>query len=171
TADAGHTVRAHAELICGKLLAHYVFTVKCNTKKLWEELDALDWAKVPVQHEAREQGHGRRERRTIQIMDAPGHIRKRFPHARQAALIERYVTRTVRVKKGKRWVKKQVKSAVAVFIITSLDAREAAPAHLADYVRGQWTIENKVHYGTLLTVRTPPGSGPAPAPASWPPYL
>ena len=30
---------------------------------------------------------------------------------------------------------------MAVFIIASLDAREAAPAHLAGYVRGQWTIE------------------------------
>jgi predicted transposase YbfD/YdcC len=153
TADAGHTVKAHAGLICGKLLAHYVFTVKCNTKKLWEELDALDWATVPVQHESRDSGHGRRERRTIQVMDAPEHIRNRFPHARQAALIERYVTRTVRVKKAKRWVKKQVKSAVAVFIITSLDAREAAPVHLAGYVRGQWTIENKVHYVRDVTYR------------------
>jgi predicted transposase YbfD/YdcC len=153
TADAGHTVKAHAGLICGKLLAHYVFTVKCNTRKLWEELDALDWAKVPVQHESRDNGHGRRERRTIQVMDAPEHIRDRFPHARQAALIERYVTRTVRVRKRKRWVKKQVKSAVAVFIITSLDAREAAPVHLAGYVRGQWTIENKVHYVRDVTYR------------------
>jgi hypothetical protein len=64
-------------------------------------------------------------------MDAPAHIAKRFPHARQVALIERYVTRTVRVRKGKRWVRKQVKSAIAVFIITSLDAREAAPEHIA----------------------------------------
>jgi hypothetical protein len=31
---------------------------------------------------------------------------------------------------------------VAVFIITSLDAREAAPVHLAGYVRRHWTIEN-----------------------------
>ena len=153
TANAGHTVRAHARLICGKLLAHYVFTVKLNTKKLWEELDALDWKSVPVQHATEEKGHGRRERRTIQVMDAPAHIRSRFPHARQAALIERYVTRTVRVKKGKRWIRKQVKSAVAVFIITSLDAREAAPAHLAGYVRGQWTIENKVHYVRDVTYR------------------
>ncbi|HUY50834.1 MAG TPA: ISAs1 family transposase [Streptosporangiaceae bacterium] len=145
TADAGHTVRAHARLICEELLAHYVFTVKLNTRKLWEELNDLDWAAVPVQHATGEKGHGRRERRTIQVMDAPAHIRKRFPHARQAALIERYVTRTVRVKKGKRWVKKQVKTAVAVFIITSLDAREAAPVHLAGYVRGHQTIENKVH--------------------------
>jgi predicted transposase YbfD/YdcC len=153
TADAGHTVRAHAKLICEELLAHYVLTVKQNTPKLWEELDALDWAAVPVQHATEEKGHGRCERRTIQVMDAPAHIRKRFPHVRQVALIERYVTRTVRVRKGKRWVRKQVKSAVAVFIITSLDAREAAPVHLAGYVRGQWTIENKVHYVRDVTYR------------------
>ena len=128
TADAGHTVRAHARLICEELRAHFVFTVKRNTPRLWEELDALDWASVPVQHATEEKGHGRRESRTIQVMDAPAHcVKARFPHVRQVALIERYVTRTVRVKKGKRWVKKQVKSAVAVFIITSLDAREAAP--------------------------------------------
>ena len=40
-----------------------------------------------------------------------------------------------------------------MFIITSLDAREAAPAHLAGYVRGHWTIENKVHYVRDVTFR------------------
>lgn len=82
---------AHAELICRTLLAHYFFTVKCNTPKLWAELDALDRAKVPVQHQSSQNGHGRRERRTIQVIDAPGHIRNRFPHPHQVALIERYV--------------------------------------------------------------------------------
>jgi hypothetical protein len=120
--------------------------VKQNTPGLWADLDALDWAPVPFQHVTEEAGHGRRERRTIQVTDAPAHIRARFPHARQIALIGRYVTRTVRKKKGRRHVKVTQKSAVAVFIITSLDAREAAPAHLAGYARGHWTIENKVHY-------------------------
>jgi predicted transposase YbfD/YdcC len=82
--------------------------------------------------------------------ERPAHITRRFPHARQVALIERYGTRTLRVRKGKRWVRKQVKSAIAVFIITSLDAREAAPA---GYVRGHWTIENKVHYVRDVTYR------------------
>ncbi|MGD0609483.1 MAG: transposase family protein, partial [Streptosporangiaceae bacterium] len=50
TADAGHTVKAHARFICEELLAHFVFTVKQNTPALWAELDALDWASVPVQH-------------------------------------------------------------------------------------------------------------------------
>ena len=153
TADAGHTVRAHARVICEGLLAHYVFTVKLNAKRLWEELDALDWAKVPVQHATEEKGHGRRERRTIQVANAPERIRRRFPHARQVALIERYVTRTVRVRNGKRWVRKQEKSAVAVFIITSPDSREASPAHIAGYVRGHWTIENKVHWVRDVTLR------------------
>ena len=172
TADAGHTVRAHARLICGELLAHYVFTVKLNTRKLWEELDALDWASVPVQHATEEKGHGRRERRTIQAMNAPEHIRKRFPHARQVALIERYVTRTVRVKKGKRWVKKQVKSAVAVFIITSLDARRPPPSiSPATSAASGRSRTRSIMSVTSLTVRTPPGSGPAPAPASWPPSV
>jgi hypothetical protein len=138
-------VKAHARFICEELLAHCAFTVKLNTPALYAELDALNWAQVPVQHATEEKGHGRRERRTIQVMNAPAHVAKRFPHARQVALIERYVTRTVRVRKGKRWVRKQVKSAIAVFIITSLDAREASPAHIAGYVRGHWTIENKVH--------------------------
>jgi len=153
TIDAGHTVRAHAAFICQELLAHYVMTVKQNTPGLWADLDALDWARLPVRHVTEEAGHGRRERRTIQVMNAPACIKARFPHARQVALIERYVTRTIRVKKGKRWVRKQVKSAVAVFIITSLDAREAAPVHLAGYVRGHWTIENKVHYVRDVTFR------------------
>jgi predicted transposase YbfD/YdcC len=153
TADAGHTVKAHATLICGELLAHYAFTVKQNTPALWDELDALDWASVPVQHATEEKGHGRRERRTIQVLDAPAHIARRFPHARQVALIERYATRTERARKGKRWVRKQVKTAVAAFIITSLDAREAAPEHIAGYVRGHWTIENKVHWVRDVTFR------------------
>jgi predicted transposase YbfD/YdcC len=145
TADAGHTVKAHARLICEQLLAHYVFTVKENTPALWDELDALNWAKIP-RVAVTEAGHGRREKRTIQVTDAPARIRERFPHARQAALIERYVTRTIRVKSPKRSVRKTVRSAVAVFIITSLDRREATPRHIAGYARGHWSIENKVHW-------------------------
>jgi predicted transposase YbfD/YdcC len=153
TIDAGHTVRAHATFICEDLLAHYAMTVKQNTPGLRAELDVPDWASVPVRHVTQDKGHGRRERRTIQVMDAPAHVRARFPHARQVALIERYVTRTVRKKKGRRYVKVTRNSAVAVFIITSLDSREAAAVHLAGYVRGHWTIENKVHWVRDVTFR------------------
>ena len=72
TADAGHTVKAHAGLICGELLAHYVFTVKGNPPALWAEMEALNWQPAPVRH-GRGNGHGRRESRTIQVMAVPGH--------------------------------------------------------------------------------------------------
>jgi predicted transposase YbfD/YdcC len=155
TADAGHTVRAHATFICQELMAHYVMTVKRNTPGLYDALDALDWASVPVQHQVTESGHGRHERRTIQVMNAPEQIRERFPHARQVALVERYVTRIIRKRKkhGRGYTKASVQTAVAVFVITSLAAREAAPEHLAGYVRRHWRIENQVHYVRDVTYR------------------
>jgi predicted transposase YbfD/YdcC len=63
-------------------------------------------------------------------------------------LIERYVTRTVRkrAKGSRKYRTKQVQSAVAVLGVTSLSDREAAPEHLAAYVRGQWAIDNKIHW-------------------------
>jgi len=145
TIDAAHTVRAHARFITEELLAHYVMIVKQNTKGLFGRLDDLDWAGVPVSHRAVDTGHGRREIRTIQVTDAPAVLG--FSHAAQVFLIERYTTRTLRkrIKNSRRYKTMQVTTAVAVLEITSLSAREAAPEHLATYVRGHWSIENKIH--------------------------
>ncbi len=155
TIDAGHTVRAHATFLCEELAAHYVMTVKGNTPKLFDALDALDWAAVPISHQVTGTGHGRTEKRTIQVMDAPGHIRAMFPHARQVFLIERYVTRKVRQrrKNSRKYKTIEVRTAVAALGITSLSAREAAPVHLAGYVRGHWAIENKIHWVRDVTFR------------------
>jgi len=153
TMDAAHTVRSHARFITEDLLAHYVMIVKQNQKGLFDRLDGLDWASVPITHEVTETGHGRRERRTIQVMDAPTDLG--FPQAAQVFLVERYTTRTIRKRaKGSRKYKKvQVHTAVAVLEITSLSAREAAPVHLATYVRGHWSIENKIHWVRDVTFR------------------
>jgi len=153
TMDAAHTVRAHARFLVEELGAHYLMIVKENQKGLFDRLDGLDWASVPVGHTTVDNGHGRRERRTIQVMDAPADLG--FPHAAQVFLIERYTIRTVRKRaKGSRKYKKvQVRSAVAVLGVTSLSAREAAPEHLATYARGHWSIENKVHWVRDVTFR------------------
>ncbi len=155
TVDAGHTVRAHARFLCEELGAHYVMTVKTNTPTLFTALDALDWAGVPIGHQVTETGHGRRERRTIQVLDAPDHIRSLFPHVGQVFLIERYVTRRVRRrrKNSRRYTTKVITTAVAALCLTSLSAREAAPEHLAGYVRGHWSIENKIHWVRDVTYR------------------
>jgi predicted transposase YbfD/YdcC len=154
TMDAGHTVRAHAQFIIAELFAHYVMIVKGNQKGLFALLDALDWKNVPVGHVTVDVGHGRRERRTIQVLDVPAG--SGFAGAAQVFLLERYVTRTVRkrTRKGSRKYKKvQVTSAVAVLGITSLSAREAGPEQLAAYVRGHWSIENKIHWVRDVTFR------------------
>src|SRR5262249_23620691 len=146
TMDAAHTVRSHATFITEELFAHYVMIVKENTPRLYARLDALDWAAVPVAHTSTDTGHGRRGRRTLRVLKAPTDLG--FPAAAQVFLIERYTTRTIRKRtKGSRKYKKvRVHTAVAVLGVTSLSDREAAPVHLATYVRGHWSIENKIHW-------------------------
>ncbi len=153
TMDAAHTVRAHAQLITAELLAHYVMIVKQNTKKLYDTIDALDWANAPIAHETLDVGHGRRDKRTIRVRDAPTDLG--FPGAAQVFLVERYTTRTVRKRPqgSRRYKKVQVRSAVAVLGVTSLSAREAAPDHVAGYVRRHWSIENKIHWVRDVTFR------------------
>jgi hypothetical protein len=143
TGGANSLDDTHAAFVTEELFAHYVMIVKENTPKLFSRLDALDWASVPVAHTSLDTGHGRRERRTIRVLDAPTDLG--FPAAAQVFLIERYTTRTVRKRsKGSRRYKKvQVHTAVAVLGVASLSAREAAPVHLAAYVRGHWSIEGE----------------------------
>lgn len=156
TMDAAHTVRSHARFIAEELGAHFVMIVKHNQKKLFGRLDALDWTSVPVAHTTIDTGHGRRETRTIQVLDAPDDLG--FPHVAQVFLIERYTTRKVRERtKGSRKYKTvEVNTAIAVLGITSLSAREAAPEHLQGYVRGHWSIENRIHWVRDVTFREDP---------------
>jgi predicted transposase YbfD/YdcC len=152
SADALHTQRKLARLVCQDLLAHYVFTVKDNQKNLHAALAGLNWARAR-RHVTRGHGHGRSEKRVHLVMDAPARIREMFPHARQAARITRIITRTTRKRNGKTWKRVVKTTRETVYVITSLDRREAAPAHIAAYVRGHWGIENKVHYVRDVTLR------------------
>ncbi|MBE1563617.1 ISAs1 family transposase [Nonomuraea africana] len=59
-----------------------------------------------------------------------------FPHAVQAIQIKRQVRD---LKQGK-W------RTVTVYAITSLPTFQASPADLAAWIRGHWSIENKLHW-------------------------
>ena len=133
TADALHTQRAHARHLVEELGADYVLTVKENQPTLFAQLDALPWTAVPA-HTTENTGHGRVERRTIQVLPTPQDIA--FPHAAQAFLVERYVTDTA-TGKG---------SAVAVLGVTSLPGARADATQIALHVRNHWQIENRLHY-------------------------
>jgi predicted transposase YbfD/YdcC len=132
TADALHTVREHARYLTGRG-ADYVFIVKENQHRLYELLDGLAWSTAPV-HTTCDSGHGRTERRTIQVLPVPENVG--FPGAAQAFLIERYITHHAT----------GTTSAVAVLGITSLTAARATPPQIASHVRQHWGIENKLHW-------------------------
>ena len=137
TADALHTTRDHARYLAERG-AHYVFTVKENQHRLHSLLDALPWHEIPT-CVLTETGHGRTERRTIQLAplgDFSGYPAIDFPHATHAFLIERYTTHHT---SGKT-------SAYAELGVTSLPAPLAHPTQTATYVRNHWHIENRLHW-------------------------
>jgi predicted transposase YbfD/YdcC len=137
TADALHTVTDHARYL-HRRGAYYVFIVKENQHQLFERLDALPWHEIPTCILS-ETGHGRTERRTIQL--APlgayhGYPTIEFPHATHALLVERYTTHH---STGKR-------SAYAELGLTNLPTQHAHPTQIANYVRNHWHIENRLHW-------------------------
>jgi len=70
TADALHTVKSTANFIHDHG-GEFVLPVKENRRALFDALDALPWARVPVACTATGKGHGRITTRTIQVLPAP----------------------------------------------------------------------------------------------------
>jgi len=91
-ADALHTQTNHATEIAARG-AHLLIPVKGNRPTLHTQLQTLPWAQIPIGHQTRDRGHGRRETRTVNAVTVttPGGIA--FPHAAQAIRITR--TRTI----------------------------------------------------------------------------
>ena len=82
TADAMHTQREHAEFLVTKKNAHYILVLKKNQPGLYAQVKSLPWRHVPAGHTQRNRGHGRDERRTLQVTAVAAGIA--FPHAAQA---------------------------------------------------------------------------------------
>jgi predicted transposase YbfD/YdcC len=127
TIDAMHTQDDTAELITGAR-GDYVFTVKGNRPSLRAGLKALPWRDIPA-HSYLQKTKGRRVRRTIKATQVPDWIH--FPGAAQVAQLRRTVT------------VKGITTVEVVYVITSADV---APARLAAWVQGHWSVENKLHY-------------------------
>jgi predicted transposase YbfD/YdcC len=154
-ADALHTQTSHANEIATRG-GHLLIPVKGNQPTLHAQLKTLPWAQIPVGHQSRDRGHGRRETRTVKAVtvSTPGGIA--FPHARQAVRITR--TRTIATT-GKT-------SRETAYLTISLPAADAHPADLQDWARREWHIENLVHHVRDVTFREDlhqarTGTGPA----------
>jgi predicted transposase YbfD/YdcC len=79
TADALHTQREHARWLTVTKHAGYLFTAKKNQPRLYRQLKALPWAKIPVLDETSNVGHGRRDIRTLQAVTCIGPLALDFP--------------------------------------------------------------------------------------------
>ena len=138
--------------------------MKCNQPGLYDALQALTWAGAR-RCVTTDKGRGRRETRRHLVMDAPGEIKAPFPHAAQVARVIRTRTVTRHKHNGKKRTRVTRTSSETVYVITSLTAREAAPEHIAAYVRGHWGTENEVHRASktlrrFTTLRPRCGYGP-----------
>ncbi|MBQ0905238.1 ISAs1 family transposase, partial [Micromonospora sp. U21] len=153
TADALHCQRDHVAYLAERG-AHWILTVKANQPSLHAQLAGLPWRAVPDAARDTDRGHGRREIRTCKILTVSTGID--FPHAAQALQIRRHRRRLDQPKRF---------TTQTVYAITDLRVHQARPAQLASWVRGHWSIENKVHWVRDVTydedhsqIRT--GTGP-----------
>ena len=88
-------------------------------------------------------GHGRRESRSIKVIDLEGTgIAALFPAARRAIKVVR-----------RRTTADGHRSVETVYALTSLDHRVTDLAVLAAWLRGHWEIENRVHHVRDVTQR------------------
>lgn len=152
TADALHCQRGTAEYIVGRG-GHYIFTVKDNQPTLRRQLKDLPWKQIPVLDTSIEHSHGRTAKRVLKATEIAQGIA--FPHAVQVLQLTRTITER---KTGKRHTE-------TVYAVTSLSATDAPPGQVADWLRGHWHIENRLHWVRDVTyaedhsqIRT--GAGP-----------
>jgi predicted transposase YbfD/YdcC len=133
TADALHCQRGTAEAIINRG-GHYILTVKDNQRNLRRQLKSLPWKHIPVLDTNIEHGHGRTAKRVLKATEIAAGIA--FPHAVQVLQLTRTVTDR---KTGGRHTE-------VVYAVTSLSATDAAPGQIADWLRGHWSIENRLHW-------------------------
>ncbi len=110
----------------------------------------------PPPYSEYDKGHGRIEKRTIQVSDALNeYLEPLFPYVGQVFRINRITTN----------LKGEQRQEYVHYGITSLTPEQADPKRLLNLSRNHWHIENRVHYVRDVTydedrsqVRT--GSGP-----------
>jgi predicted transposase YbfD/YdcC len=132
TADAMQANRDNSSFVRKVKGAHWLWPILGNQPNLNAQLNALPWENTPVAAATSEITRGRIETRTIRVLPAPQDTG--FEDAKQALLIERYVT----YKRKGQWRTR----AESVLYLTSLAEDETTPEDLLAHVRGHWRVEH-----------------------------
>jgi predicted transposase YbfD/YdcC len=150
TADALHT---HTPLpdLARELGAGCVLTVKDNQPTIRALLENALWAHA-ASHVTTDKGHGRAETRSHLVMNAPEEVKALFPPAEQVARVIRTRTVTSWPSDGHTRTRVTQTSTETVYLIITMTARQASPAHIATYARQHWGIENRLHYVRDVTL-------------------
>ena len=151
TADALHT---HTPLpdLARELGAGCVLTVKDNQPTLRALIENALWAHAAC-HVTRDKGHGRSEVRSHLVMNAPEDVKALFPPAEQVARVVRTRTVTSWPSDGHTRTRVTRTSTETVYLVITMTARQATPAHIATYARQHWGIENRLHWVRDVTFR------------------
>ena len=136
TLDALHTTRDTTVSIVEQHAADYLLTVKGNCSETFEALASMPWEDAAGRFsEDPEKGHGRIDRRHIEVLTPPKNTLN-FAH----------VAQVFRVRRERTQLKSGDYSAEYACGITSLAAASATPQQLLAWNRGHWAIETKNHH-------------------------
>lgn len=136
TADAKHTQHETIQVV-REAGAQFLLVVKANQPSRLAVLKSLPWAQI-VGRTTREKAHGRKETRTVKVVEPIG-VDLGWDGAVQALKIVRTTT-------GKKTPNSApTRTRQTVYAITSLSPEQVTLEEIAELVRGQWVIENKVH--------------------------
>ena len=134
TIDALHTTLDTAAKIVEKHGADYLMTVKQNASETYEALLTMPWELATGRFsEDPEKGHGRIDRRHIEVLTPPPNTLT-YPH----------VAQVFRVRRERTILKTGEKSVEYAYGITSVAAKCGSAKQLLAW-RGHWSIEVKNH--------------------------
>jgi len=134
TADALHCQRDHARYLVAERHADYLFVAKQNQPGLVAAISQVPEQAFPPPSVTVDRGHGRVERRTVRAAPVPAQVR--FPHAEQVFVVDRHVTD----------LSGRPRFTEVAYGVTSLTGERACAARLGGLLRGQWSIENRLHW-------------------------
>jgi len=134
TAGTMDRQKSHATYLVQQRETHYLLTVKGDQPALRRQLSQLPSPEVDITDTHGDHWHGRVEKRTRKVVSIDARIV--FSHATQAVQI----TRKVRPLKSKR------SRIEKVYAITDLAVLQASPDQLNTWLRGHWSIENRLHW-------------------------